>query len=126
MYSDGDVVSHALVDAITGALADGDIADHFSDKDPQNKNIRSVLYLVRLRSLLELRRATIVNLDCVVEAEAPKLKPYFSKMRQAVADALQVTVEQISIKGKTSEGLGYIGRSEAIACRAVVLLDLEG
>ena len=125
VYSDGDVVSHALVDAITGALAEGDIADHFSDKDPQNKDIRSLLYLVRLRPLLARRRAKVVNLDCVIEAEAPKLKPYFPAMRRTLADALQVTIEQVSIKGKTSEGLGYIGRSEAIAARAVVLLDLK-
>jgi len=124
VYSDGDVVAHALVDAITGALAEGDIADHFSDKDPQNKDIRSLLYLVRLRPLIHARGARLNNLDCIVEADTPKIKPFIPEMRNNIADALEIPIARVSVKGKTSEGLGYLGQGEAIAARTVVLLEI--
>ncbi len=124
-YSDGDPVSHAVVDAILGIIDPGhDIADWFPDTDPQNKNIRSIQYLHRLRPVLEDRHVILHNLDMVIEAERPKLKPHFLAMRQAIADALGLPVDCIGIKGKTSEGSGYLGRGEAIAVRVVVLADL--
>ena len=125
VYSDGDVVSHALVDAITGALAEGDIADHFSDKDPQNRGIQSIRYLARLHPLLEKHCAHIVNIDCVIEAEQPKLKPFFPEMRRTLGNILRIPVDRVSIKGKTTEGMGYLGQSQAVAARAIALVSLE-
>ena len=121
-YSDGDVVAHALVDALLGAVSPGeDIADRFPDTDPQNKDIRSILYLVRLRPLLEEKVASVLNLDVVIEADRPRLKPHFPQMRHNIAQALGISLAQVGIKGKTSDGLGMM--MEAIAARAIVLLD---
>lgn len=125
-YSDGDPVAHAVVDALLGAISPAeDIADRFPDTDPQNKNIRSLAYLQRLRSLLVASHATILNMDMVIEAEKPKLKTYYAEMRQNIADALGIGINQVGIKGKTSEGAGYLGRGEAIAVRVVVLVNEE-
>ena len=111
-YSDGDPLSHAVVDALLGVIAPGDdIADWFPDTDPQNENIRSLHYIQRLRPALETKHATIHNLDMVIEAEKPKLKPHYPVIRQNIADALNITLDQIGIKGKTSEGAGYLGRN---------------
>lgn len=124
-YSDGDVVSHAVVDALLGALAAGDIADRFSDRDPVNKGIRSLEYLVRLRPWLAAEGAEIVNLDCVLELEKPKLKPHFPAMRQNIAESLGLELGQVSLKGKTGDGVGLIGDEEAAAARVVVLVNLD-
>lgn len=125
-YSDGDPIAHAVVDAVLGAIVPGeDIADRFPDTDPQNKNIRSLEYLRRLSPLLSDNHATIHNLDMVVEAEKPKLKPHFPEIRKNIAQALGIHVDQIGVKGKTSEGAGYLGRGDAIAVRVVILIDIE-
>ena len=124
-YSDGDPVAHAIVDALLGTISPGeDIANRFPDTDPQNKNIRSLRYLERLRPVLVDAQANILNMDMVIEAEKPKLKPYFLAMRQNIAEALDIHVDQVGMKGKTSEGAGYLGRGEAIACRVVALVEI--
>ena len=123
-YSDGDPLSHAVVDAILGAISPGeDIADRFPDTDPRNEKIRSLDYLYRLQPLLRTTQATIHNVDMVVEAEQPKLKPHFPAIRHNIAEALAIALDQVGIKGKTSEGAGYLGRGEAIAVRVIVLID---
>ncbi len=125
-YSDGDPVAHAIVDALLGTISPGeDIANRFPDTDPQNKNIRSLRYLERLRPVLADAQANILNMDMVIEAEKPKLKPYFLAMRQNIAEALDIRVDQVGMKGKTSEGAGYLGRGEAIACRVVALVEIK-
>lgn len=125
-YSDGDPVAHAVVDALLGAISPAeDIADRFPDTDPRNKNIRSMKYVERLRPLLVATHTTILNMDMVIEAEKPKLKAHYTLMRQNIANALEIRIDQVGIKGKTSEEAGYLGRGEAIAVRVVVLVDRE-
>ncbi len=122
-YADGDPLSPAVVDAILGAISPGeDMADRFPDTDPRNEKSRSLDYLYRIPPLLHSLQATIHNVDMVVEAEQPKLKPHFPVMRHHIAEALAVALDQGGIKGKTSEGAGYLGRGEAIAVRVVALI----
>ncbi len=118
-HSDGDVLSHALCDALLGTACLGDIGTHFPDTDPRWKGVSSLLFLDHARQLLEDRRLHIVHADAVVICERPKLGPHFPAMRAALAKSLGVAAEQISLKAKTNEGLGEIGRGEAIACHAI-------
>ncbi len=121
-HSDGDAVCHALTDAILGAAALGDIGTMFSDQDPANKGRDSV---EMLRLAVERARQAgfrVVNADVTVIAEAPKLLPHREKMVQRLASALGVGASDISIKGKTNEGMGWIGRGEGIACIAVATI----
>jgi 2-C-methyl-D-erythritol 2,4-cyclodiphosphate synthase len=122
-HSDADALAHALIDALLGALAVGDIGTHFPDHDPAWKNAAS-LDLVR-RVALHAREAgwTIGNVDATVIAEAPRLGPHREAMRAALASALGVPTDRVSIKAKTAEGLGPEGRGEAISAQAVVLLE---
>ena len=122
-HSDGDVLSHALCDALLGALALGDIGQHFPDTDPQYKNINSLSLLQHTYQLLKERNWSLVNTDVTIIAEQPKMSPYNTQMRQSLADALELSVEQFSIKATTSEGLGFTGRGEGIAVQAIVLIE---
>lgn len=120
--SDGDPVSHALVDALLAALNAGDIADWFSDQDGI-RNARSIEYLSHLReNLLEPRNVAIINVQVTILAEQPKLKPFFPQMRQGIADQLGVDASRISIQGKTFEGKGIIGQQQGIEVRVLVAL----
>ncbi|MGA8234501.1 MAG: 2-C-methyl-D-erythritol 2,4-cyclodiphosphate synthase [Candidatus Acidiferrales bacterium] len=122
-HSDGDVLSHAVCDAILGAAGFGDIGKHFPDTDPQWKGASSLLFLEHARTLLDAAGLRISHIDAVVITEKPKLGPHFPKIREALAHALAVSPQQINLKAKTNEGVDAIGRGEAIATHAVVTLE---
>jgi len=121
-HSDGDVLAHAICDALLGAAGLGDIGTHFPDTDPKWKGASSLFFLEHTRGLLANRRFRIVHIDAVVVCEQPKLGPHFSLMRAALANALGITSEEINLKAKTNEGIDAIGRGEAIAAHAVATL----
>jgi 2-C-methyl-D-erythritol 2,4-cyclodiphosphate synthase len=122
-HSDGDVLSHALCDALLGAAGLGDIGGHFPDTDPKWKGAASLLFLEHTRKLLDARSIRINYLDAVVICERPKLGPHFPAMRAALAKSLGIAAEQIGLKAKTNEGLGEIGRGEAIAAHAIATVE---
>lgn len=121
-HSDGDVLLHALIDALLGALALGDIGDHFPPSDPQYKNIRSPILLEKVMGLLAVRNATLINCDATVFLEAPKLYPYKEAIRQELAKLLNAPLDTISFKAKTAEGFPPVGTKEAIAAAVTVLV----
>lgn len=121
-HSDGDVVLHALCDALLGALALGDIGQHFPDTDPEFKGADSRKLLKHVYQLILDRGYVLANADMIVACERPKLAKYNLDMRQSVADVLDVDVSQISIKATTTEKLGFTGRQEGILATATVLL----
>lgn len=121
-HSDADAVCHAITDAILGAAAAGDIGRHFPDTDPAWAGASSIDLLRRAAEMVRANGLEVDNVDASVIAERPKLAPYIDAMRARVADALSVAVDRVSIKGKTNEGLGEIGRGEAVAVHAVALL----
>jgi 2-C-methyl-D-erythritol 2,4-cyclodiphosphate synthase len=120
--SDADAVCHAVIDAVLGAAALGDIGRHFPDTDPQWHGASSIDLLRRVAALVREQGLEVGNVDASVIAERPKLAAYVDAMRANVADALGVAVDRVSIKGKTNEGVGELGRGEAIAVHAVALL----
>jgi len=122
-HSDGDVVAHALCDALFGAAGLGDIGTHFPDSDPKWKGANSLLFLEHARKLLKECSLKIEHVDVVVILERPKLGPHFPKMREALAQSLSVPVEKIHLKAKTNEGVDAVGRGEAIACQVVATLS---
>lgn len=122
-HSDADVLVHAVIDALLGAAALGDIGQHFPDSSEQYRGISSLLLLQQVSRLLAERRLHIVNIDVSVLLERPKLAPYIPAMRQNLADALQVATAVISVKAKTNEGMGFVGRGEGAAAIAVALVD---
>jgi len=122
-HSDGDVVLHALCDALLGAAGLGDIGQHFSDSDPQWKGADSRRFVVSVLALLRARRLAVANVDLTVLAQAPKIAPYREAMRRQIARLLEVGEERINIKATTTERLGFLGRAEGIAAQAVVLLS---
>lgn len=122
-WSDADVLIHAVMDALLGAAALGDIGTHFPPGDVKYKNISSLDLLARVKELLDAGRWRVGNVDVMIMAEAPKLKDYMPRMAQNIARALAVQVEDISIKAGTNEKLGFIGRGEGIAVQAVALLE---
>ena len=122
-HSDGDVLSHAVCDAILGAAGLGDIGKHFPDTDPQWKDASSRIFLEHARKLLDGVGLRISHIDAVVITEKPKLGPHFPKIREALAHALSLSPRQINLKAKTNEGVDAIGRGEAIATHAVVTLE---
>jgi 2-C-methyl-D-erythritol 2,4-cyclodiphosphate synthase len=122
-HSDGDVLAHALCDALLGAASLGDIGTHFPDTDPKWKGANSLMFLEHTRKLLDEKKLRIVHLDAVVICERPKLGPHFPAMRAAVAQSLGISLDQINLKAKTNEGLGEIGRGEAIASHTIATLE---
>ncbi len=121
-HSDGDVVLHAITDAVLGALALGDIGKHFPDNDARFKDIDSRLLLREVLTEMGERGYVLGNLDVTIAAQAPKLRPYIDAMRAVLAADFAASIEQINVKATTTEQLGYVGRKEGIACHAVVLL----
>jgi 2-C-methyl-D-erythritol 2,4-cyclodiphosphate synthase len=121
-HSDGDVLAHAMCDALLGAAGLGDIGTHFPDTDPKWKGANSLLFLEHAKKLLDEKYFAIEHVDAVVITEKPKLGPHFPKMREALAKALGVSVEKIHLKAKTNEGVDAIGRGEAIAAHVVATL----
>ena len=125
-HSDGDVMLHALCDALLGALALGDIGVHFPDTDPQWRGVDSRVFLRHVAALLTQRHYRVVNVDTTVLAEAPRLGKFREAMRTNIAADLGITIEQVSIKATTSEGLGFVGKREGLACHAIALLERTG
>ncbi len=121
-HSDGDVLAHALCDALLGAAGLGDIGTHFPDTDPKWKGANSMLFLEHARKLVDEKHLAIEHIDAVVIAEKPKLGPHFPKMRGALAKALSVGPEKINLKAKTNEGVDAIGRGGAIAAYVIATL----
>jgi 2-C-methyl-D-erythritol 2,4-cyclodiphosphate synthase len=121
-HSDGDVVLHALCDALLGAAGLGDIGQHFSDKDARWKGADSSQFVTAVLKMLADRGLRVGNADVTVICEAPKVGPVRDQMRRRIAELLGVTAENVNIKATTTERLGFLGRSEGIAAQAVVLL----
>ena len=121
-HSDGDVVLHALCDALLGAAGLGDIGQHFSDKDARWKGADSSQFVTAVLKMLTDRALRVGNADVTVICEAPKVGPVRDQMRRRIAELLSVTLENVNIKATTTEKLGFLGRSEGIAAQAVVLL----
>ena len=122
-HSDADVLTHAITDALLGALSLGDIGIYFPPSDPQWAGADSLKLLAQVYQMVSDRDWAIVNIDSVVIAERPKLKPHILNIRKTLADVLNVTPEQVGVKATTNEGLGPTGREEGIAAYAVVLLS---
>ncbi|MGK5095034.1 2-C-methyl-D-erythritol 2,4-cyclodiphosphate synthase [Deltaproteobacteria bacterium TL4] len=122
-HSDADVLLHAIMDSILGALALGDIGAHFPDDDPAYEGADSMELLQHVMGLAQQQHYTLMNLDCTIMAQRPKIKPYLKQMREGIARILSADISQISIKATTTEKLGFIGREEGIAAQTVVLLQ---
>ena len=122
-HSDGDVLIHAVIDAILGACALGDIGRHFPDTDEQYRGIASTELLARVEEMLA-ERCRVENIDSTIVAERPKLAPYIDAMRARIAEKLKIPIEKISIKAKTAEGVGPLGEGLAIEAHAVALVDV--
>ncbi len=123
-HSDADALTHAICDALLGALGQGDIGEHFPDTDARYKQISSLILLKSVKKLVDQEGYSIVNVDTIVIAEKPNLKPYKPKMRTLLAECLGIQPETINIKAKTQEGLGFGAYGEeAIAAHAIVLLS---
>ncbi len=122
-HSDGDVLIHALCDALLGALALGDIGKHFPPDDPQWRNADSRMLLRAVQAMLVGRDWRVANVDSVVICERPRLLPHIDSMRQVLAEDLRIDMDAVSVKATTTEKLGFEGRGEGIAAQAVVLLN---
>ncbi len=121
-HSDGDVVIHAICDAILGAAKLRDIGTHFPDNSDDFKNIDSKILLKKSQTLLHDKGYRIVNIDCTINAQQPKLKPYIPSMEQTMADVLNIGCDQVSVKATTTEKLGFEGSEEGISVNAIVLI----
>lgn len=122
-HSDGDVVLHALCDALLGAAALGDIGQHFPDRSDEFRNIDSRILLRRVVALVGEQGYRVGNADLTIVAQAPKIAPHIELMRERIAADLQIDVGQVNVKATTTEGMGFAGRSEGIAAYAVVLIE---
>jgi 2-C-methyl-D-erythritol 2,4-cyclodiphosphate synthase len=122
-HSDADAVAHAITDALLGAAGLGDIGTHFPPSDPQWKDADSLQLLARVVQLLAARNYQVVNVDVTVVAETPRIAPVAREMRERIAAVLEISPGHVSIKGKSNEGMGWVGRGEGIAVSAVALID---
>ena len=122
-HSDADVLSHAIADALLGAICAGDIGQHFPDTDESIRGIRSIEILKRVSQMLAQKKARVLNIDATVIAEAPKIAPHIPAMRKAIAAAIGVSDTQISVKATTNERLGPIGRGEGISAMAIATVE---
>lgn len=121
-HSDADALTHAITDAVLGALAAGDIGSHFSDGEERWKNADSFVFLRYAVGLMKEQGFAVENVDSTISLERPKLRPFIDEMRENLAVALEVGVDRVSVKAKTGEGVGTVGRCEAIRAEAAVLL----
>lgn len=121
-HSDADVLAHAICDALLGAAALGDIGKHFPDNDDRYKGADSLILLEKVCELIRNKGYEISNVDSTILAQAPKLRPYIDEMRSKLAKAMQLDIDEVSVKATTEEKLGFTGREEGIAAHAVVLL----
>jgi 2-C-methyl-D-erythritol 2,4-cyclodiphosphate synthase len=124
-HSDGDALTHALADAILGALCEGDLGVHFPDNDPQWKDADSLQLLARVVWLAHERGFQVANADATIMLERPKLREHIDAMRDNLAKTLNIDVGCVSVKAKTGEGLDAIGRGEAVSAQAIILLERE-
>jgi 2-C-methyl-D-erythritol 2,4-cyclodiphosphate synthase len=124
-HSDADVLSHAIADALLGAIGAGDIGQHFPNTDESIRGISSIEILKRVVAILGQKDARPLNIDATVIAEAPKIAPHVSAMQKRIAAALKLSPSQVSVKATTNEGLGTIGRGEGIAAMAVATVEME-
>lgn len=122
-HSDGDVLVHAIMDAMLGALALGDIGQHFPDTDMQYKNIDSMLLLSKVKELIYSKGYKIINLDSIIVLQKPKVKPYIEAMRKRIAEVLELEIDQVSVKATTEEKLGFTGDESGVKSYCVVLLE---
>lgn len=124
-HSDADVLSHAIGEAILGALSLGDLGKHFPDTDARYKNISSLKILSMINDLVKKEDALIINVDSTIVAEEPKLSGHIRTMRRNISEALEMDMDQVSVKATTTEGMGFAGRKEGIAAYAAVLVEKE-
>lgn len=122
-HSDGDVLVHAIMDAMLGALALGDIGQHFPDTDMQYKNIDSMVLLSKVKELIYSKGYKIINLDSIIVLQKPKVKPYIEAMRKRIAETLELEIDQVSVKATTEEKLGFTGDESGVKSYCVVLLE---
>ena len=122
-HSDADVLSHAVGEAILGGLGLGDLGTHFPDTDQKHKGVSSLKILSVINNLAKEQNATLINIDSTVVAEEPKLSAYIPKMRENLADTLEISIDCVSVKATTTEGMGFVGTKEGMAAYAVVLVD---
>ena len=122
-HSDGDVLLHALCDALLGAAGLGDIGQHFPDSDKQYKGISSRLLLQKVHKRIAAKKLSVGNVDLTVVAQVPKIMPHAANMKQHISEDLDIDVSRINIKATTTEGMGFVGRGEGIEVYAVVLLE---
>ncbi len=122
-HSDADVLLHAVMDALLGAAALGDIGKHFPDSEERYRGISSLALLKEVKSLLDAELYIVENIDATIVAEHPKLAPYLQEMRENIANTLGIDISQVSVKATTEEGLGFTGNGEGIAVQAVCLLE---
>lgn len=125
-HSDADALTHAITDAIFGALAEGDIGTHFSDGEERWKNAESFVFLRYAVSLMKEKGYEIENVDSTVNLETPKLRPFIDRIRESLAIVLEVSVDRVSVKAKTGEKVGPVGTQAAITAEAVVLMREAG
>jgi 2-C-methyl-D-erythritol 2,4-cyclodiphosphate synthase len=125
-HSDADVLTHAVMDALLGAAALGDIGDHFPDTDSKWKDARSVDLLTTVRDKVAQRGYAIRSVDAAVQCEAPRLGPYRDRMRFELAGAMRIDRSQVNVKFGTNEGMGFVGRGEGIACQAIATIEWVG
>ena len=123
-HSDADVLLHALMDALLGAVGEGDIGRHFPDSDPMYKGVSSVYLLTQVRAILDRHDATLINADMTLILQRPKIAKYVERMRKNIAFALRTEESRINIKATTEEHLGFTGREEGAAAHAVVMLSV--
>ncbi|MCZ0755282.1 2-C-methyl-D-erythritol 2,4-cyclodiphosphate synthase [Anoxybacillus sp. J5B_2022] len=124
-HSDADVLLHAVADACLGAIGAGDIGKHFPDTDPQYKNADSALLLQHVWNLVKNEGYQLVNVDCTIIAQKPKMAPYIESMKETIARLLEGDPSQVNVKATTTERLGFTGREEGIAAQAIVLLQKQ-
>jgi 2-C-methyl-D-erythritol 2,4-cyclodiphosphate synthase len=124
-HSDADVLLHTIADACLGAIGEGDIGKHFPDTDPEFKDADSGKLLQHVYELVKEKGYQLVNLDCTIIAQKPKMAPYIDLMKERIATLLEGEVDQINVKATTSEKLGFTGRGEGIAAQAVILLQKQ-
>ena len=125
-HSDADVLSHAVGEALLGALALGDLGRHFPDTDPRYRGISSLTLLRHVVGLVRARGGRLVNVDATVLAQAPRLAPLLPEMAKRLADVLGLEIDRVSVKAKSPEGLGLLGRQEGMAAMAVVSVEVTG
>ena len=121
-HSDADVLVHAIMDAILGALALGDIGKHFQDKEPKYKGADSIKLLEFVNNLIESKGYKVNNIDSIIVAQAPKMAPHILKMRENVSKAMNIDIDCVSIKATTEEGLGFTGNKQGISCQSICSL----